>query len=287
MCYVKIILMWTNNSVRYFLLLTFLGTIFHAECSPIPEDNRMLVNLTPDNFVTLRFEITDEQISKAIIRMYEINTPEVFVFISSYGGSVSAGEVFINAMDGIRARNQKISCIADLSMSMAFIILQHCDNRYALSNSILMQHQMSFSLQGASLNVKNYLKMIDEMDEKINEYQAKRINLSPELFKKKTEHDWWIYGYNNLKHNIVDKIVKVNCSSELFTQGEVNEMQTFFGKINLVYSRCPLGRAPISLDTSYISKENNVKQEFVDKLVEHILKEKLSKYNIHDMMLEN
>ena len=275
-----------NNITASFVILSlFLNICFS---STIP-DNREFVNLTNDNFITLRFEITDEQISKAIVQLYQIKTPEVFVFISSYGGSVGAGEVFINAMEGLRARNQTITCVADLAMSMAFIILQHCDNRYALSNSILMQHQMSFSLSGPTFNVKNYLQMIDQMDQEINKFQSQRIKMDPEEFQKKTEHDWWIYGSNNLKHNIVDKIVKVNCADELFQQGEVIELQTFFGKINLVYSRCPLGRAPINVDTSYLVKNNTIglNSEFIDNYVNNFLKDKLSKYNIKDMYLSS
>ena len=261
------------NNIALFFVLSFL-----CNCSCTDRSNDV-VNLNSNNFITLRFEITDELISKSIVQLYKIKTQEVYIYISSYGGSVGAGEVFINALDGLRAKNKTVTCIADLSMSMAFIILQHCDNRYALSNSILMQHQMAFSLNGQAMNVKNYIRMIDDMDESINLYQAQRINMDPKVFKTKTEHDWWLYGSTAVKHNVVDKIVTINCADELFEQVEIHEINTFFGTIKLLYSRCPLGRGPISIDTPRFAAKDSDK-DLKTKLIKMTLDELLSKYHL-------
>lgn len=63
--------------------------------------------------------------------------------ISSPGGKIVTGFLFINLMESIKARGTVIRCfVPTIAASMAFQILIHCDERYALSKSFLLWHRV-------------------------------------------------------------------------------------------------------------------------------------------------
>ena len=71
-------------------------------------------------------------------------------------------------------------------------------------------------------------------------------------FKNKVMNDWWIAGHNTKELNMVDEIVMVKCSKELLSKREKITVRTFFGNINLIFSKCPIAREPIEIDMSNI-----------------------------------
>lgn len=65
----------------------------------------------------------------------------VNIIIDSPGGSVYSGTMFINQMEAVRGRGTPVRCfVSGMAASMAFSILLHCDERYALANSYLLWH---------------------------------------------------------------------------------------------------------------------------------------------------
>ncbi len=63
------------------------------------------------------------------------------LFINSYGGSVSAGNQIIDAIEGAQYLGYKVRCgVGMYAMSMAFTILSQCTERYTLANTQLMFH---------------------------------------------------------------------------------------------------------------------------------------------------
>ena len=63
-------------------------------------------------------------------------------------------------MQSFENMNKKVYCIVDKGASMAFVIFQHCQNRYIIDGSILMQHQMSGGMSGPIENVRNRMKLL-------------------------------------------------------------------------------------------------------------------------------
>jgi len=65
----------------------------------------------------------------------------VDIVIDSPGGSVFTGFQFVNAMEEVKGQGTRIRCfVSGIAASMAFQILVHCDERYALSRSFLLWH---------------------------------------------------------------------------------------------------------------------------------------------------
>jgi ATP-dependent Clp protease, protease subunit len=225
------------------------------------------VELEDGNHVVLRGEINEEMISKAIVAISSIKAPtdsegssdqaEIILYISSPGGSVLAGNNFIQFMNYLRQKGRRFTCVADFAASMAFSIFQECDNRYVTPSSILMQHQMSVGIQDQYENLKNRIHLLDAINMQSIQRQSRRIGLTVEEFKKKVVSDWWIYGENCVDERVADQVVHVGCAFPLLNETYEEKFEFFGTTYKLVFSKCPLAVAPISYSESSSSSNSN------------------------------
>lgn len=206
-----------------------------------------LVELNSRNMITIRGPIQPESVSDFLSKSSKIDSNDIYIYISSPGGSVMEGMKIVDIIKSLEKAGKNISCISDFSASMAFIILQSCPRRLATFSSVLMQHQMSLGIEGDIENINTYLNFIKQIDIELNKLQADRIGLSEENFKRKIENDWWIHGPDAKKNFVVDDIVLVECHQDLHGKFETLEVSTMFGPVKLKYTKCPLSRYPVEV----------------------------------------
>ena len=236
------------------------------------------IQLTEKNHVVVRGQVTGESVSKWILELNNIKDKDVIVYINSPGGSVLAGMTFVEQIKQMSKSGKNVVCVADVAASMAFIILQSCPTRYVTSASILMQHQMSLRLGGQIENVKTYLNFLDTIEDDLNNMQAAKMQLDPEVFQKLIAHDLWLSGSGIMKYNAADKMIHVSCDSLLLTKVHTEEIDTFFGKIVLTYSKCPLARDPIDSNFKGIT-DATIIEELMNKYIPSLAIKSLSGRN--------
>ena len=198
--------------------------------------------LTTDNHLSIVGPIDDDLVNRAIEKSAFLNKHNnyTYIYINSPGGSVLAGQRYINLINNLKS-SRKIMCICDVAASMAFHILQHCDYRYVLETSRMMQHQISLSgIEGNIKNIKSYITMIEEMYDSMIIIESKRLQISKELYEKKIESDWWIYGGEKLvKDGFADLMLKsISCSKELIKKKTF--VTNILDNILIKKSACPL-----------------------------------------------
>jgi ATP-dependent protease ClpP protease subunit len=203
------------------------------------------INLTTTNLVVLRGEVNGPSVSKWVIELLQIQDDTIYVYIITNGGSVEDGVKVIEVINTLQENNKNVVCIADVAMSMGFIILQSCPVRYIMSSSILMQHQLSLGASGSIRNVQTRIKYIEYLENDLNEMQANRLGINIDSFLNFIAHDWWLYGKNILKFNAADKMVHVLCSEDLVKLNVTETIKTHEGDITLIYSGCPLAKDPL------------------------------------------
>jgi ATP-dependent protease ClpP protease subunit len=77
------------------------------------------------------------------------NKEQINIIISSPGGEVISGNMFINKMVALRGLGVPIVCyVQDMAASMAFQTFTQCSKRYALTTSYLLWHGVRTRLQG-------------------------------------------------------------------------------------------------------------------------------------------
>lgn len=213
-------------------------------------NSQEIITFKKNNFISINDIINDDNVNIWIRDLSKINTDSIYIYIDSSGGSVSAGLQFIEIINWYIEQGKKINCIAKSAYSMAFVILQQCTNRYIMSSSIVMQHQISLSgLKGSLNNLVNYIDMIKEIGNNLDNKIALRLNLTVDEYKSKINNDWWLYGKSIIEANVADTIVIVGCDQELYEITTKTEELVFnidsFGnlELNKIESKkdlCPL-----------------------------------------------
>lgn len=178
---------------------------------------QQIITLKKNNFISIDNTINDANVELWSKQLNKLTSNPIYIYIDSPGGSVIAGLQFINNMNWNIKQGKTINCIAKSAYSMAFIILQNCFNRYVISSSTLMQHQMSLNeLRGPLNNLLNYLEMINSISDSLDNDVSKRLGLSLEDYRNKIKNDWWLTGYTAILQGVADEIVIVGCETELY-----------------------------------------------------------------------
>lgn len=236
----------------YFLLLLF-APILAIASGFTNSTNTKSIRINTQNVLIIRGEITEKLATQFV---YEINQKpnkkNLYVFLDTNGGSVDAGNKIVGEI-----QKHDIDCIAHKAISMGFIILQSCRNRYITPLGTLMQHQMSYGVSDEKAKVESYVNFIKQIGDYLNGMQADKIGISHDEMRTRTYNDWWLFGENAVQANCVDQIASVTCSSKLTNQTYLVEN----GSFNYVYSKCPLVTGPID------KIKNNNKNNFEDYLV--------------------
>ena len=232
-----------------------------------------IINLKEENLISIKGVIDRDTSNNFFNDLKDFSSNSLDIFITSPGGSVMEGMKMIDYIKTLQNLDVEVNCYGDFAASMAFVILQSCTNRYAMVSSVLMQHQMSLGLSGPIENIKNYLKMIQDIETRVNHNQANRIGLTDDEFDRKIFNDWWISGFTALDENVVDKIVDVKCSSKLMKDKMVVQHNTIFGTVEFIFSKCPLVRNPLKVDFSrYDGDISNIDIYDIDNYITNIKK---------------
>jgi ATP-dependent protease ClpP protease subunit len=206
-----------------------------------------IITLKKNNFISVNDVINNDNVNKWIRDLNNVNTSNIYVYINSPGGDVDAGQLLINQFKYQMTQNKTINCIAQNAYSMAFHLFQNCNGRYITLSSQVMQHQISLGIKRSNYGViKNYLEMVEQISNNLEEISAARINIDIDEYKNKIINEWWIYGLNIISHNIADEIVIIGCSNELYKisktiyEDEFNFNTLTFSKIKKKIDECPL-----------------------------------------------
>lgn len=202
------------------------------------------------NSIIIKGPISSTTTSSFINDLQEFRDKELNVFITSPGGSVMEGMKIVDHISMLKDNDIVVNCIADFAASMAFVITQSCDNRYALSSSILMQHQMSLSANGPIENLHNYLELINNINNDLDSMQATKMKMKEEEFKNNILNDWWLTANEAKKYNVVDNIITVKCDKDLYKKTFKQKHETFLGDIEFTFSKCPLLRDHVKVKFS-------------------------------------
>jgi ATP-dependent protease ClpP protease subunit len=224
------------------------------------------IELTKNNFVSLRESIDSDVSSKFLYRLNSLNTTPVYIYINSPGGDVMAGLEIINYIKSFQSQNKEISCICHNAMSMAFVIFQYCSYRYILHSSTLMQHQMSLKVDGKIYDINSRLKYYNTIENELNTHQAQRMKIQVPDFINRIKDDWWMYSNEIIKNNAADDIVSVSCSFPNYYENITSH--TLFGELTIVYSACPMINYPIDIIFPILFNDTD-KLQFINRNVKY------------------
>jgi ATP-dependent Clp protease protease subunit len=153
----------------------------------------------------------DDTLSNLVISellyLDSISHEDIFIYINSPGGSVTAG---LAIYDTIKYIKSDVSTVAvGLCASMAAIILAAGTKgkRLSLKNSEIMIHQVLGGTQGQATDIKIQAERILQIKKKLNKILASLCNKTENKTTKDTERDYYMNADEALKYGLIDKII--------------------------------------------------------------------------------
>lgn len=137
------------------------------------------------------------------------NVNLINVTINSPGGEVDSGWSIIKILD---KSNITFACTVDhQAYSMAFAILQSCQERYATVTSTLMSHQIKVSIKGrmSEQDFQDAADMVKANNQALANQCSKRLKITQqEYLSKVNNREWWLSANQALEVGAIDRIVK-------------------------------------------------------------------------------
>jgi ATP-dependent Clp protease, protease subunit len=132
---------------------------------------------------------------------------DIFFYINSPGGSVSAGLAVYDTMQFIKPDVSTL-CVGQAA-SMGALLMAAGDHgkRFALPNSRVMIHQPMGGFQGQATDIEIHAKEILYLRERLNEILAKHTKQTMEVIRRDTERDFFLGAEDAVKYGIVDKVL--------------------------------------------------------------------------------
>ncbi len=166
--------------------------------------------LLRDRIVFLTGEVNDQSASSVIgqLLFLESENPDkdIFLYINSPGGSVTAGMGIYDTMRFIRPKVNTI-CVG-LAASMGALLLSSGEKgkRYALPHSRVMIHQPLGGMQGQATELEIVAREILRTKRELNQILADNTGKPLEEVARDTERDYWLTAEEALQYGLIDRI---------------------------------------------------------------------------------
>lgn len=133
---------------------------------------------------------------------------DIYFYINSPGGSVSAGLAIYDTMQFIKPDVSTL-CIGQAASMGAFLLNAGAQGkRFCLPNSRVMIHQPLGGFQGQASDIEIHAKEILYLRARLNEIMAKHSGRPIEEIEKDTDRDNFLSADQAVKYGLVDKVLQ-------------------------------------------------------------------------------
>jgi ATP-dependent Clp protease protease subunit len=132
---------------------------------------------------------------------------DIYFYINSPGGSVSAGLAIYDTMQFIKPDVSTL-CIGQAASMGAFLLTAGAKGkRYCLPNSRVMIHQPLGGFQGQASDIEIHAKEILYLKARLNGMLAKHTGQSLEVIDRDTDRDNFMSAEDSVNYGLVDKVL--------------------------------------------------------------------------------
>ena len=227
-----------------------------------------VIELNKNNTVTFNEDFNAMSVAQKqaeLMKLAETSSEkDLYIVMYTPGGSISAGQLFINT---VKALNKKVHTISIFSASMGYQTVQALGKRYILPSGILMSHRAYVSgLQGqfpGELNKR--IEMLMNSTESMERVSAARVGLSLDDYKKAIHDELWVIGQDAVNKGHADEVVLAKCDKSL-SGSYIKTFYTFFGPVDVEFSNCPLITGPLRIVTGQSQESVNSVMDYYNNI---------------------
>ena len=170
--------------------------------------------LLKDRIIMLSGEVTDESANLIVAQLLFLESEDpdkdIFLYINSPGGSVTAGMAIYDTMNYIKADVSTI-CIGMAASMGAFLLSSgQKGKRYVLPNAEVMIHQPLGGFQGQATDIGIHANRMLKIKQRLNKILSENTNQPLEKLSADVERDYFLDGEEAVEYGIVDKVITKN-----------------------------------------------------------------------------
>ncbi len=167
--------------------------------------------LLKENVIFLVGQVEDHMANLIVAQMLflEAENPEkdIFLYINSPGGSVTAGMAIYDTMNFIKPDVSTV-CVGQAASMGAFLLSGGAKGkRYCLPNSRVMIHQPLGGFQGQASDFEIHAKEILSIKEKMNRLMAEHTGQDYEKVAQDTDRDNFLSATDAMEYGLIDQVL--------------------------------------------------------------------------------
>lgn len=147
-------------------------------------------------------------ISQLLFLEAEKNDRDIYLYINSPGGVVTAGMAIYDTMQFIKSPVVTI-CMGQAASMGAFLLASgEKGKRYALPNARIMIHQPLGGAQGQATDIEIQAKEISRIKLQLNQILSEKTGQPISKIEKDTDRDFFMSSEEAKEYGLIDDIIK-------------------------------------------------------------------------------
>lgn len=167
--------------------------------------------LLKDRIIMLGSAIDDNVANSIVSQLFFLDAqdPEkdIFLYINSPGGSISAGMAIYDTMNFVKADVQTIGMGMAASMGSFLLTAGANGKRFALPNAEIMIHQPLGGAQGQATEIEIAARHILKIKERMNTIMAEKTGQPYEVIARDTDRDNFMTAQEAKDYGLIDDII--------------------------------------------------------------------------------
>lgn len=167
--------------------------------------------LLKDRIIMLSGPVTDDLANSIISQLLFLDAQDsekdIYLYINSPGGSVTAGLAIYDTMNFVKADVQTIVMGMAASMGSFLLTAGAKGKRFALPNAEIMIHQPLGGAQGQATEIEIAARHILKTRERLNKILAERTGQPIEVIEKDTDRDNFMTAQEAKDYGLIDEIM--------------------------------------------------------------------------------
>ncbi|MEY2995019.1 MAG: ATP-dependent Clp endopeptidase proteolytic subunit ClpP [Pseudomonadota bacterium] len=167
--------------------------------------------LLKERVVFLVGPVNDQSANLVVAQMLYLESEnpdkDIYLYINSPGGSVSAGMSIYDTMNFIKPDVSTLCMGMAASMGAFLLAAGEKGKRFALPNSRIMIHQPLGGAQGQATDIEIHAREILRIKALLNEILAERTGQSLERIENDTERDYFMTAAEAHAYGLVDRVI--------------------------------------------------------------------------------
>jgi ATP-dependent Clp protease, protease subunit len=174
------------------------------------QDDYVYNRLLKERIIWLGSEVRDDNAnlicSQMLLLSAEDPQADIFLYINSPGGSVTAGMAIYDTMQLIP--NDVVTVATGLAASMGQFLLSSGTKgkRYSTPNARILMHQPSGGMGGTASDIRVQAELILSMKQRLAELTAEQTGQSLDTILRDNDRDNWFDAQRGLEYGFFDHI---------------------------------------------------------------------------------